>query len=362
MKRMNSQAIIQELLFAAAVVFLTACRLPDGRYPVKEEAVAAVAAVSAKEPETKPAGGSKEEDAAFKAGAVMEVEDPGESGFNRQIREVFGQAEKELGIQGIILESRSREDYQTNLDSLIEEGCRLIFVSGDELGEEVREAAVAHPHLWFAVAGSSVNGDLENVSCLVFDLSEASYLAGLTAGMMSNTGHVGLLSEGKEQEQAVEYSFYAGVLDANPEAVIDRIEKVPESSSDMDLVFCGEKRLEESEREALQKAEIRLIAGSGTGFLREEDCLAAAKLRLSTVLESFLKDFVRGKKESGIFRWGMYNEGIDFSMNEHEVPEEVRTAVLTVKEKLETGQILIPNTKEAFESAYGELQRRDRDE
>ncbi len=310
-----------------------------------------------------PEGGRRQQ----RAGAVGEADNQGDTWFNRQIQAVLAQAEEELGMKTQYLKSERSEDYKTNIQQLAEEKYGLILVSGRAMAEEAREIAEAYPNVRIVFVEDRENGDLENGVCLRFDQLEAAYLAGVAAGMITRTGRVGLVLD-ETGDRAAGYGYCAGVLDGNPDGVIipfwenpygdAREEKKAAASlagQQVDVVFFDAGRKAAGMLDACWNLGLQVIAGSGDiGREQEERCLALTVNQIQAEAFDKVKAYALGDWEHGVAALGLYNGGVEFQMNEGLLPEAVRTAVLTVEEKLKAGEIIVPDTKEAFEAAYGE--------
>ena len=73
----------------------------------------------------------------------------------------------------------------------------------------------------FAIIDDASNADLDNVTCMMFEQEQASYLVGLAAGYTTESNIVGFVTgAANETMNSFGYSYCAGVLDANPDATI----------------------------------------------------------------------------------------------------------------------------------------------
>ena len=73
----------------------------------------------------------------------------------------------------------------------------------------------------FAIIDDSTCSDLDNVTCLMFEQAQASYLVGYVAGLTTESNTVGfVLGMSTDTMNQFGYGYLAGVLDANPEATI----------------------------------------------------------------------------------------------------------------------------------------------
>ncbi|MEO5899760.1 MAG: BMP family ABC transporter substrate-binding protein [Ilumatobacteraceae bacterium] len=136
---------------------------------------------------------------------ACEVTDTGgvdDKGFNQNAHEGILDAEKEYGIKGDLLESKTASDYAPNLTAFVAKKCSIIVSVGFLLAPDTATVAKANPDLQFAIVDSDANDDngtpkdatddknLANVRALLFSTEQPSYLAGYLAAGMSKSGKV----------------------------------------------------------------------------------------------------------------------------------------------------------------------------
>jgi basic membrane protein A len=102
-----------------------------------------------------------------------------------------------IGVEGTAVESKSDADYAPNIDTLISQGCNLIFTVGFALSQATVEAALANPDVNFAIIDDAADNDFDgetdapNIKPILFDTSQAAFLAGYSAASVSKSGIVG---------------------------------------------------------------------------------------------------------------------------------------------------------------------------
>ena len=111
--------------------------------------------------------------------------------FNQSSYEGLKKAESDLGIQVKEAESKSNNDYATNLNGMISAGCDLTVTVGFLLGDATKAAAAANPDKHFTIVDFAYNPPIENVKPVVYDTAQAAYLAGYAAAATTKTGTVG---------------------------------------------------------------------------------------------------------------------------------------------------------------------------
>lgn len=137
--------------------------------------------------------------------------------FNQSANEGVLKAKEEFGIKYTSIESQKKEDYEPNMQALVDTGCNLTFGIGYQLADAVGKAAKNNPETNFCLIDTEVKGD--NILSVTFKEEEGSFLVGVIAGLMTKTNKVGFIG-GKDTETILKFEsgFAAGVKAVNPEA------------------------------------------------------------------------------------------------------------------------------------------------
>jgi basic membrane protein A len=151
--------------------------------------------------ETTAAPGGEETSAAptvdYKACMVSDAGGFDDKSFNQSGFEGLQRAVSELGVTEAHVESKSDADYTPNIESLISENCDLIIGVGFLLEDPIQAAAEANPDINFALVDSSFSDadfnpvTLDNAKPILFDTSQAAYLAGYLAAGVTKSGTIG---------------------------------------------------------------------------------------------------------------------------------------------------------------------------
>lgn len=113
-----------------------------------------------------------------------------DTGFNAGAVSGLVEATHRLHVVGRIAESETPADIAANLDAFVTSGeCDLIIGVGFAVAFEMDPFAVGNPDQRFAVIDGYLPYD--NVANVVFDSSEAAFLAGYIAAGVSETGKIG---------------------------------------------------------------------------------------------------------------------------------------------------------------------------
>jgi basic membrane protein A len=147
-------------------------------------------------------------------------------GFNEYSINGIEMAEEELGITTRIYISKAAEDYVPNLTAAAEDGHDLVIAAGFLIAPSVIEVAAAFPDTNFAGVDHFYGGDgcEETKTCtqpnalgLQYPSEESGYVAGVIAGLMTESGTVSTV--GGEKIPSVDNwiaGFQQGVIDTKP--------------------------------------------------------------------------------------------------------------------------------------------------
>lgn len=159
-------------------------------------------AACAEEDEPTDAGGDngaeETDNSDFLACQVTDTGGVDDRSFNQTAFKGLEDAEAEFGIETQVLESQNPNDFEPNIQSLIQQDCDIIVTVGFLLGDATAAAAEANPDQMFAIvdfdffdadAGEDISFD--NVKELTFATDEAAFLAGYVAAGTTETGKLG---------------------------------------------------------------------------------------------------------------------------------------------------------------------------
>ena len=129
--------------------------------------------------------------------------------------------------QPLVLSGKAQEDYEPNLQLLVDQGSELTVAVGFMMEPAVRAVAAKNPQAKFLLIDSPVLDAagkptvLPNVRAVVFRENEGSMLAGALAGELTRGGKIGFV--GGMQLPLIrkfEAGFRAGVKTVNPSATV----------------------------------------------------------------------------------------------------------------------------------------------
>jgi len=201
---LKSNLKIVAAVFAVGAMTLAGCSssTTSSSTSAAASAAASSAAASAAPASSAAASAAPASSAAASAGAgagmkACQVTDVGgvdDKGFNAKAWKGVEDASAQLGVEAVLLESKTETDYVPNIQSFVDQKCNIIVTVGFLLGDGTKAAANANPDIPFSIVDFAyADGDITNNNVLgqVFNTDEAAFLAGYLAAGMSKTGKVG---------------------------------------------------------------------------------------------------------------------------------------------------------------------------
>ena len=155
----------------------------------------------------------------IKVGMVADVGGINDESFNQSAWEGLQQAQKELGVEVKVIESKQASEYLGNIETLADEGMDLIIGVGFTMVDDIKTQAENYPDINFAIVDETYEEIPSNVTPILFRANEAAYLTGLIAGKMTDTNNVGFIG-GMDNPvvNQFEYGYRAGVVESNDKA------------------------------------------------------------------------------------------------------------------------------------------------
>ena len=296
-------------------------------------------------------------DAKVKVGMVTDVGGVNDKSFNQLAWEGL-QALDPDAFEVNYLESKTDADYQTNINTFIDEDYDLIITVGYMLADATREAATDNPDQKFAIVDDSSCADLENVACLMFAQEECSYLVGLVAGSVTKSNTVGYV-QGMVSEPMNLFGigYITGVLEACPEATV-----LQYNANNFGDIAGGNTAAKDM---ITKGADVIYHAAGGTGNGVMNACDEAGiygigvdkdqrvELGLECIITSAMKrvdvacqDISKAVKdnafEGGVHLYNLANDGVGIAPTTDVVPAEVLEKVEAAKKAIIAGEKTIP--------------------
>ena len=309
----------------------------------------------------------------FKVGLITDVGGVNDGSFNQSSWEGLERAGEELGVTVNYLESATDADYKPNMETFIDEDYDLIISVGYMLADATREAAEANPDTKFAIIDDATI-DLPNVTSLMFKAEHASYLVGYVAGLTTKTNNIGfVVGMTNETMNQFGYGYCAGAIDANPDITVQQMNANSfadsatgksmanaEITNGADIVFQAAGATGLGVIEACQEAWVYAIGvDSDQSSIAPDTVLTSAMKRVDNAVYEAVQELIDGTLEGGVKSFDLAAGGVDIAPSQDLIAPEVITAVDEVKEKIISGEVVVPDDKESFEAKYGDVYQLD---
>ena len=342
---------ILALVMVLCMVFAL-CACGQTAAPAESAASAEESAAPAEESAAPAAPAEK-----VKIGMVTDVGGVNDKSFNQTSWEGLQALDPEV-FEVNYLESKTDADYQTNINTFIDEEYDLIICVGYMLADATREAAEANPDQLFAIIDDA-SIDLPNVACLMFAQEQASYLVGLVAGAVTESKTVGYV-QGMVSDSMNLFGigYITGVLESCPEATVLQYNAnnfgdiAGGSTAAKDMITKG--------------ADVIYQAAGGTGVgvinacdeggiwaigvdtdqstLAPEHVLTSAMKRVDVASQDIAKAVAEGNFTAGIHMYDLSNGGVDLAPTRDHIPADVLETVEAAKAAIIAGEKSVPTS------------------
>lgn len=282
-----------------------------------------------------------------------------------------------LGIKPVVVQSKSQEDYEPNLQLLVDQGAQLVVGVGFMLENAIERVALRNPKAHFLLIDSPLLDaqgkpfSLPNVGTVVFKEEEGSFLAGALAGKVAKKqiGFIGGM--GIPLIKKFENGFRAGVMTTHPNLGATLLSSYTGS---FDNVAAGK----QVAQDLLAKGVDVLFHAAGSDGLGVIQAVKEAKdmgkdvwvigvdsdqyaLAPNAVLTSMVKrvdlavyEATLAAKERRLkaqhVTFGLKEEGVYLADIRVNIPNKEQTLqeVETLRQKVVSGEILVPASAEAL--------------
>ena len=339
-----------------------------------EEATEAESEEASSEEETEAETEEDIDGTGFKIGMVTDVGGVNDGSFNQSAWEGLQRAGEAFGCEVKYIESKGDADYVPNIESFLDEDYDLIVCVGYMMADAVRDAAELYPDQKFAIIDDASNADLDNVTCMMFEQEQASYLVGLAAGYTTESNIVGFVTgAANETKNSFGYGYCAGVLDANPDATI-----LQYNANNFGDASGGKTAVNTM---VTKGADVVFHAAGGTGIgvidgckenkiwaigvdsdqspLAPETILTSALKRVDNACYDATKKTILGTLEGGVETYDLAAGGVDIAPTKDNLSKDVLEKIEKAKKDIIAGDLVVPKNQEEFEEKYGDVYELD---
>lgn len=357
-------------LTAVATLALSACGdAPEDEEPADNGDSTASAA----------AGGGEDDNADFKACMVSDAGGFDDQSFNQAGHSGLTAAEENLGIEIADAESQSDADFGPNIDAMVQQGCDIIIGAGFLLEDAIQSAADANPDSHFALVDSGFSDEnfapveLENGKPILFNTSEAAFLAGYLAAGVSESGKVATFgglpipsvqifmdgySDGIDQynedngtevellgwDKEAQNGAMAGSFDDQSQGV-DLGNQFIEQGADVIMPVAGPVGL--GTASVAEGTDVKIIWVDSDGFETTEygDIILTSVLKhMGPAVEGAITETVEGAFNNEPYVGTLENEGVSlapFHDFEDAVPQELKDKLAEYEEQIKSGELVL---------------------
>ena len=258
---------------------------------------------------------------------VLSVGGVNDESFNQGAWEGAVKASEELGVEVSYLESNSDADYITNIETAIDKESDLIVGVGFQVGNAIKEAALAYPEQSFAAIDSTYEDTPDNLRSITFSEEEAGYLTGLVAGKMTESNVIGWIG-GLDIPSCSNFyiGFEKGAKEANPnvkvlkqytnsftDAAKGRVVAEQMVNDGADIVFMAAGGGNAGALEVVRENNIKAIGvDMPNNYLAPEYIITSALKNVGEGLKLTINDFINGEFTSGEVKYDLSNGGVGF--------------------------------------------------
>lgn len=158
----------------------------------------------------------------------VHISDPSDMGYTYNQEIGTKEMQEALGLEDdqIINKYNVPEDAEcdTALRELVDAGCNIIFATSFGFEDYVKEVAAEYPEVQFchATGYQASDAGLDNMHNYFASIYEARYLAGIAAGMKTESNKLGYVAAFPFAEVISGYTaFYLGAKSVNPDVTMD---------------------------------------------------------------------------------------------------------------------------------------------
>jgi basic membrane protein A and related proteins len=303
----------------------------------------------------------------IKVGLVTDIGGLNDRSFNQLANQGLMQSEKDLGIQGRVLPSKSNSDYIPNLSTLAQQGYDLVIGVGFLMADAMDTVASKFPNTKFAIIdvdATTLKHKPTNVTGLLFKEQEAGYLAGYMAGlyMKDNGGSNPTIgSVGGQKIPPVDH--YIAGYQAGAKAADPSIKTLNAYSQDfVDQAKCKEAALNQIQQGAkvvfqvagqcglgaLDAAKEKSVQGIGVDADQSylgAHILTSAEKKVDVAVETAIKTAQSGSIQGGTnVTFDLQNNGVGIGKT-NAAGAKYQSQVDAVAAKIKSGEITdIPDT------------------
>jgi basic membrane protein A len=260
----------------------------------------------------------------------------------------------ELGVETAYLEQVPSTDWEESLRTFASQGYSLVLGHGDQFSEPSKKVAAEFPETNFIVVNGAYTAP--NLASIALFDEQVSFLAGVVAAKMSQSGKVGyiggleippVIRNGKGFEQGAKYvnpniqvsiTYLGDFNDASKgkEATLAMAE------NGVDVIFYYVDNAMLGIQEAAKGAKVKLIGCIFDQYEMAPDLIITSAIQdISTAIFKAAKTAKDGNFEGKAYLFGLDSGAIALAPFRENVPADVVTFVNQVQQDIISGKITV---------------------
>ncbi len=298
-----------------------------------------------------------------KVGVVLNTGGKDDKSFNSSAFEGLMRAKRELGVFAKAVEASDDNSYEPMLQHMARKDFNLIIAIGISQAEAVKKVSARFPNIKFAIVDAEVTGP--NVTSLLFQEHEGSYLVGVLAAMASKTGKVGFIG-GMDIPliRRFQMGYEAGARAVNPKIAVSanyvgvtgdawnnpakgKELALSQYGAGADVIFAAAGASGNGLFDAAEEKKLLAIGcDSNQNWIKPGYVLTSMMKRVDVAVYDVISEFKNGKFTAGVRRYGLVNQGIDYAMdknNEKLVSAQAKAKVDQLKAQIIAGKTQVPD-------------------
>jgi basic membrane protein A and related proteins len=305
-------------------------------------------------------GGAAE--AKIKVAFVTSESGMGDRSFNDMMDQGMKRAVKELDIDYVIIQPRSISEFQPSLARAAAQAFDIIVGSSFDMIKPMQAVAAAFPNQKFGLVDVGPDPVAPNVVSSVTKDWEGSFLVGVVAAKVSKTGTIGFVG-GKDIPIIHRFfvGYYYGSKMAKPEVKVlesysgtftdpaagkEYTLALVNQGSDINFAVAGATSAGVIDA-AKTSNTFAIGVDSDQNYMAPGHVLTSMVKRVDTQAFDMIKSVVDGSFKGGtVHYYGLKEGGVDAAMDEYNkglIPDDVLRQVDTLRQKVISGEIVVPN-------------------
>lgn len=299
----------------------------------------------------------------LRVGLVLDKGGKDDKSFNSAAYLGAKKAETDLKIDLKYVEATDTNAIENLHRAFARKKFDLIIGVGFAQQEAVKKVAAQFPQIKFAVIDSEVNA--ANVRSLLFEEHEGSFLVGALAAMASKSNSVGFVG-GMDIPLIRRFSmgYAAGAKYVNPKikftenyvGVTGEAWNNPAKAKELalaqiakgsDVIFVAAGASNSGVFDAAEeKSKLAIGVDSNQNWIKPGIILTSMMKAVDVAVYDTIKETQAGKFTGGLVRYGLKNNGVDYTLDKHNeklITADMKKKVDEIKKKIIAGQIQVPD-------------------